>query len=650
MSSSSSSVKRNIDLSLINDHIKNILVTISQNPVTNVVAPVGAGKTTKLPIGIAESDNRITVVVANDGIAKSLVGYVSALTDISVSNELLSSNQIKYVSESTIKDHLYQMIKKGGRLDFNFTDVLMIDQSDRGSIDQDLIIAIWKYCSGMNVRIPRLLLISNMPLVINNIDMEVYIIEDSYYPVEIRYYNRDYPLSPYQTNTEQTNRENLVDNVIKLVYDLHISNIEGDILIFTSGKLQLDDMVDKLENINIENAEILPVHQDLTKEEIDKIYSKTTKRKIIVSDNSAETSFTIDYLGAIIDLMIEYRKELSLTGGQRYPKKYISQERANLRSKRGGKYLPTICYRMITSSSFNLLPTNNKREIYCVPLHWLILDLTQNQINIFKVLDMFDISLLEKMYKLIIRLRLIDITGRITKAGEFSLTIPYGIRQAAALYQWLEKEYPPYPAIVLLSLIDAYKQSYYVYPLLDKGVTHAEYNLELLEHRKTYFEPFVSKSDLHTYGTMWTIMMEEVGGPEVPSTDIHDWCKNNYISYTNISEAMFLNKSVLDIIKTVSSGQIEIGPFNSDNLLDLLGPILKDIYVDRQLNFDSSNNENNNNRIRYVDTDGKYYKVDSINGINTIDMDTPSIIYGLITSTISSKYSSDFDTIICSLV
>ena len=140
-------------------------------------------------------------------------------------------------------------------------------------------------------------------------------------------------------------------------------------------------------------------------------------------------------------------------------------------------------------------------------------------------------------------------------------------------------------------------------------------------------------------------MMDEVGGPDVPSSDIYNWCKDNYISYNNISEVLTLNRSIINVLSTDLSN-IEIGPFNTDNLLDLLGPILKDVYRDKKL----TNSNNSGVRIVYLDNDQNQYKIDSMNGINTIDMDIPDVIYGLITSRIESKYGSSFDTIICSLV
>ena len=627
------------DLGIMNDHIKNILVTISQNPVTNVISQSGTGKTTRLPIGIAEAGNRIMVVVSDPAVASSLGTYVKDLTGVTVSNNITSADQIKYVSEGDIKEHIYRIVREGKCLDLDFADILMIDQADIGSLDQFLIMALWRYCATNRARVPRLLLVSNRPIQSDQFEIKPYTIHTNYYPVEIRYSGHNYPIQGDSTK--------LLKDVANLIYDLHTSSLTGDMILFTTGKLQIESLIQLLESLQMENVNIYPAHSNLTRGEVDRIYRPTNERKIIVADKLAETTFTLDNLEVIIDLMMDHRKELSLTGGQRYPKRYVTQAQANLRSGRGGRFGPVLSYRMMTQDLFNRLVNQVEPEIYRVPLHGIMLELIENGIDPFQVLDMFDSDNLNKLYSLLLRLRLINTNGKITEGGKFVMIIPYGLRQGVILYNWLQHEYPPYPAIAILSMIDALGKSYYVYPLRDEDTSHAEHNIELLEHTKQYFEPFSGQSDVHTYGHIWTTMMDEVGGDEALSSDVKDWCHDNYIRYENISEVISLNQVVINILNQNRSIDIEAGPFDSNNLIDMMGPILTDVYHDKRLILDTS--DNNVVRVRYLDPENNYYKIDRGYSITTIEMDRPQIIFGLITSTISSKYTSDFNTILCSL-
>ena len=658
----------NYNLGVMNDHIKNILINISQHPVTNVISSSGTGKTTQLPVGIAEANNRIVVVVSNSSVASSLSSHVKSITNKTVSDTLnkgsnnkannISNNKadITYISEKDMKEYIYIMFNQKSKyrcLDLDFTDVLMIDQADIGSTDQYLIMALWKHCAINYGRVPRLLLVSNQEISLSLFDIEYYTINTNYYPSEIRYSNRNYPVVG--------DNYMLMTDVSKLVYDLHTSSLDGDMLIFTTDKYQTESLIQMLHRLQMENVNIYPAHSELSQEEIDMIYSNGSERKIIVSDRTAETTFTINGLSIIIDLMMDHRKELSLSGGQRYKKRYITKAQATQRSERGGRDGSVVTYRMITEELFNKLQETIEDEIYRVPLHLIMLELIENNIDPLMVIgDEFDN--MKKMYSLMTRLELIDSLGNITDIGSFIKIIPYGIRQAVALWTWLDNKYPPYPAITILSMIDSLGKSYYVYPYRE-GRSNAEHNLELLEHRKEYFEPFSGPSDVHTYAYIWNTMMEEVNGADASNADIKNWCENNYILYENISEAMTLNKIVLggldryeyshDSIsdrydESQEDATIEIGPYDPDNLMALLGPILAQVYHDKRLILDGS--DNNVVKVLYNDGNMNNYKIDSMYGINTIDMDKPVIIYGLMSSVISSEYTSDFTTVICSLV
>ncbi len=636
----SSKPKTISDITLMDDHIQNILTTISNNPVTNVVSLAGTGKSTDLPIRIAESGNKIVIAVSDTGVAKSLTSYVKTLTSLTVNNNIDVPSQITYISQEDLKNHLYKIIRDRVCTGLNFADVLMIDEADSGSLDQSLIMLLWRYCAEKRSRVPHLLLVSSAEVKTKLFDVKIYTIDTIVYPIEIRYTAKDYP-------TRAIGHDQLVSDTLDLIYNTHHSSAEGDILVFTTGKLQAESITQLIKGLKMKGVDIYPVHKGISEPELDKIYLPTSNRRIVIADSLAETTITLKNLGIIIDLMTDYRPELSLTGGLRYPKRYITKQQATLRSSRGGRYKPLLSYRMITKSLYDKLRDSELPEIYQSPIHHTMLELIENGIDPYQVLTIFDKDALNHNYSLMTRLGVINTTGRITEVGKFSRKVPLGLRNSIALYRYMKIDTPLYPVIVLISMIDSFGKSYFVYPLREAGLSHAEYTLELLEHRKRHFNPFEGKSDVHTYSNVWNIMMDEVGGPDVPSSDISDWCEDNAIRYENIAEVMTVINNIID---NIDGG---IGPnksFDTDNTMDLLGPILADIYSDRKYIFDDTNIV----RVRYVGNgkigNGKYYTIDSQNGINSIERDTPDTVYGLITSTISSNYGADFYLISCSLV
>ena len=95
----------------IEDHIETILLTISQNPVTNLVSLSGTGKTTILPMDMAKAGNRVYVVVSDDAIAKSLNEYVKTKSikntkTINTNENVTLTNLHVYVSSNFMKKQM----------------------------------------------------------------------------------------------------------------------------------------------------------------------------------------------------------------------------------------------------------------------------------------------------------------------------------------------------------------------------------------------------------------------------------------------------------------------------------------------------------------------------------------------------------------
>lgn len=623
------------DISIVNDHVVPILTMIGQNPVTNVVSGSGVGKTTKLPVKIAENNNRIMVVVSNDSVANSLQNFVSTKTQLRVGNTINGPEPIKYVSQDTLKEYLYNVVRDKKCLDLDMSDILMIDEADQESYNQYMIGAIWRYCAEHQAKVPRLLLSSNVALESDLYDVSLYHIDTNRHKPDIRYTTQDYPLHSY-------NRvDTLIPDTIDLVYDIVNSGDEGDILVFTPSITTVGLFIEQLERLKMKNVNIYPAHEGLSKGEVDRIYQPDDGRKIIVADKAAETTFGVDTVTIVVDMMNDYKNFSSKTGGRRYDKKFISKAQANQRCSRGGK----ICYRMVTQTTFNKLPEFEKSEIERVPLYFVMMELIDNGLQPYDILSGFDKNNLDYSYGLMIRLGIIDALGRISEIGKFIQMFPYGIRQGVALYHWVKKEYPIYPAVVLLSMIDIFNRSYFVYPVKTEEQSQALYNMETINHRAEYFTPFSGPSDIHTYGHIWNTMIDEVGSDSV-LTDISQWCEDNYIYLPNMLEVITLNRMVLAQIETMVSDPIEKGVFDTDSLVDLLGPILIEVYQDRQLVLDPTNGS----RARYQDSNGSYYKIDTVYSVNNIEIDRPEIIYGLIISIIESKVSSDFRTVPVSLI
>ncbi len=95
----------------------------------------------------------------------------------------------------------------------------------------------------------------------------------------------------------------LVDDVADLV------QAGRNVLVFQPGKQEIAEICSALEQMQV-NAEILPLHGQLTPEEQAKCFKHYGRPKVVVSTNVAQTSVTIDDIDAVVDSGLERRIEL----------------------------------------------------------------------------------------------------------------------------------------------------------------------------------------------------------------------------------------------------------------------------------------------------------------------------------------------------
>lgn len=95
----------------------------------------------------------------------------------------------------------------------------------------------------------------------------------------------------------------LVDDVADL------AQAGRNVLVFQPGKQEITETCSALEQMQV-NAEILPLHGQLTPEEQAKCFKHYGRPKVVVSTNVAQTSVTIDDIDAVVDSGLERRIEL----------------------------------------------------------------------------------------------------------------------------------------------------------------------------------------------------------------------------------------------------------------------------------------------------------------------------------------------------
>ena len=533
-------------MSIVRD-LPNILRLIDENKVVKIVAPTGSGKTTILSKELGKIYN-VTAIVSNPNSFKDL----------------------NYLGVTFISPEQYWSMTK------NNSDIIVLDEVDRDSLDNYLIILDWK----KNYSDKKLILMSLLPHSYFP-EFPTYIISHIH-PIEIRY-TKDFE-----------DYEESIDYLIDLVYNVHMSSVEGDFLIFVADK---EYVAEKINSLEISDKE----------------------RKIVVSDNDGKTILKNTKYGCIFDTMREIREETTLTGGRREKVEYISKRDAELRSKRCSK--SCIVYRLISKETYDTLPEVTKESLLKLPLHILLIELYERRLNPFETIRKNEIK---EMMNFFINHGLLNISLKLTDKALLIKQFPLGLKPAL-----LALEMNNYGGIVLASLIDSFEKSPF---LFNKNVNLRkelfEYEINADVHIEKYYSKFRKDSDLETLFEIFLKMRSS-------KKDMEKWCAHNAISYEYMKSVSDTVEETLEILKNTDLSDIlkyKEENLNWNDLEDDLKEVISKLYSDRIMKLDKESTI----YTQYYDSRKIPYSIDAL-AVNTIEEKRPFEIYSLITSSIPNE-------------
>lgn len=242
--------------------------------------------------------------------------------------------------------------------------------------------------------------------------------------------------------------EDYVERAVKTVFDIHASEAEGDILLFMTGREEIDSVIqmitDRATSLHPRAASILPLplYAGLTSEQQLYVFEPAPEntRKVIVSTNIAEASVTIDGIVYVVDCgFVKLRAFNPKTGIETLTATPISKASATQRAGRAGRTKPGKCYRLYTEGAYVAMPEATIPEIQRSNLAPTILQLKAlgiDNILRFEFLTPPPAELVIRALELLYSLGAIDDYAKLTR--------PLGVRMA-------ELSVEPMMAKVLLS-------------------------------------------------------------------------------------------------------------------------------------------------------------------------------------------------------
>lgn len=166
--------------------------------------------------------------------------------------------------------------------------------------------------------------------------------------------------------------EDYVEKAVSTVFDIHKNEPEGDILVFLTGREEIDRAVQAVEEHSnqlppgSQSIKPLPLYAGLSTDQQMYVFDKAPEnfRKVIFSTNIAEASVTIDGIVYVVDCgFVKLRAYNPKTGIESLTATPVSKASAAQRAGRAGRTKPGKCFRLYTEEAYESLPEANIPEI-----------------------------------------------------------------------------------------------------------------------------------------------------------------------------------------------------------------------------------------------------------------------------------------------
>uniref|UniRef100_A0A7S3QLZ2 RNA helicase n=2 Tax=Dunaliella TaxID=3044 RepID=A0A7S3QLZ2_DUNTE len=530
-------------------HLKEQLMqAVQDNQTLVVIGETGSGKTTQMTQYLAEmgftakgkigctQPRRVAAMSVAKRVAEEFgcrlgeeVGYAIRFEDCTTADTV-----IKYMTDG--------MLLRECLLDDQLTQysVIILDEAHERTIHTDVLFGLLKEVA--RKRPDFKLVVTSATLDAEKFssyffDCPIFTIPGRTYPVEIMYTKA--PESDY------------LDAALITVMQIHLSEPEGDILLFLTGQEEIETacqiLYERMKSLGpaVPELLVLPVFSALPSEVQTRIFEPAPpgKRKCVVATNIAEASLTIDGVYYVVDPGFSKMKVFNPKNGMdSLVVTPISQASGRQRAGRAGRTGPGKCYRLYTEQAYKqeMLPTSVP-EIQRTNLAMTVLTLKAMGINDLLGFDFMDpppaatlVTALEQLYNL----NALDEEGMLTKLGrkmaEFPLEPPMSKVLIASVDLGCSDE-----ILTILAMLSA------------QNIFHRpkEKQAQADQKKAKFFQPEGDHLTLLAVYEQWKSNKFSV-----------PWCKENYVQDRSLKRAQDVRKQLMAImdrykLELVSAGR-----------------------------------------------------------------------------------------------
>lgn len=414
----------------VEEKMDEIFEKLKKSQIILIQGNTGCGKTTKIPKYLLKEYKRIICSQPRRIAAISVAKKVASDMNVKVGEEVgyavrfddLSSRRtrLKYVTDGI----LMREINFDKHL--NNYDVVIIDEAHERTINIDVLLAYLKDISTKRRDLKIIIMSATL-------SAEKFISFFGCEMVDIRH--RAFPLEIFFLKQAS---EKYLSETIKTIFQIHKSEGDGDILVFLTGKEEINKASEFLSGaLDAKEVEICSIYSTLPPEQQELVFKPSKKRKIVIATNIAETSITIENVKFVVDCgKVKQMRYSSVLGMDILEVVWISKAQAKQRAGRAGRTQAGKVFRIYTKEDFNRMEQHSVPEILCGNISNVVLLLKSigvNDIVNFDLIDKPDINNVKKALELLYYLKTIESNGDITAMGIKVSRIPVEPQLAVSL-------------------------------------------------------------------------------------------------------------------------------------------------------------------------------------------------------------------------
>lgn len=408
-------------------------------------ASPGAGKSTAVPLALLDAEwlagRKIIMLEPRRLAVKSIAYYLASQLGESIGKRIgyHIRNDRKSSSETVLEIVTEGVLTRRLQADPELNDVAMIifDEFHERSIHADLALTLClEVQSALREDLKLLIMSATMDLnplktLFNQASQPVSVLQSSgrTFPVSVAY---------LPSILKSTHPSDWLPSLHSLIRKA-LMETKHDILVFLAGQGDIQRVQRQLESSLPKEVVIRLLYGGLKQkeQELALVPDAQGRRKIVLSTNLAETSLTIEGIGAVVDSGFARKALYDVSSGMTtLMTQRISQASAEQRKGRAGRLSSGKCYRLWTESQHQQLLPFDKPEIQQSDLAGVCLELAQWGVSTPDELHWLTPppkSHYEAAKTLLTSLGLLSKTGAVTELGEKSMSLGLSPRLAKML-------------------------------------------------------------------------------------------------------------------------------------------------------------------------------------------------------------------------